>query len=429
MGKKKKILALCDHALSFSGVGTQAYHLFQGLLDTGEYQIRSFGAAVKHADYTTVSVPPLKANSKWSEGDFIIKPIDGFGNPDMLRQALVTERPDVLFLFTDPRFFLWVWEMEEEVHQICPIVYWHVWDNEPWPEYNRVLYDSTDLINCHSHLTYSMVNKRYPEKCNFVPHALPNEIFNPLSAEKIKDAKQQILTRDRVDHFVAIWVNRNAKRKRGNDVLESWKLFLDKLEAKHGHRKATLIMHTDPFDNQGSNLINVAEMLGIQNSVFYSKERVGFEQMELLYNISDCCINISLNEGFGLSTLEAMKCGTPIVALTTGGLTRQVIDHRDNSENGVALPVELRSLVGSQVVPYIYEDYVSNETTSNGLLKLFDMGADERKKLGLKAREYVNSEFNIDKTVSEWHRTMCDIIYRWNNDRNSVYEPWEIVTL
>jgi hypothetical protein len=26
--------------------------------------------------------------------------------------------------------------MEDEIHQICPITYWHVWDNDPYPAFN-----------------------------------------------------------------------------------------------------------------------------------------------------------------------------------------------------------------------------------------------------------------------------------------------------
>ena len=146
---KKKILMLSDHALSTSGVGCQSRYLIDGLVRTGKWSVRQFGAAVKHSNYDIVKVTD----------DFIIKPVDGFGTPEMLRQALAMERPDVLFLFTDPLFFTWVWEMEDEVHQICPIAYWHVWDNLPVPKFNQVLYDSTDLINCHSHATYSYVKE------------------------------------------------------------------------------------------------------------------------------------------------------------------------------------------------------------------------------------------------------------------------------
>lgn len=418
MQDKYKILLLSDHALSTSGVGIQSRYLVNGLIEKGKYTVRQFGAAIKHANYDTVVV----------NNDFIIKPIDGFGNRDLIRVALATEKPDVVLIFNDPRFFIWLWEMEEEIHQVCPISYWHVWDNQPWPEYNRVLYESTDLLNCHSYLTYSMVSEHFPEKTNFVPHGLPHDIFKPFDENRVAALRSQLIP-GREDHFVGLWINRNAKRKRPNDVVESWKLFLDMLEKKHGHRKATLLMHTDPSDNQGCNLLRTVESLGIVDNVIFSRERIGFDQIASLHNAADFCINISLNEGFGLGTLEAMQCGRPIVALKTGGLTRQVVDHRDNSENGVALPVELRSLVGSQGVPYIYEDYCTNQTTAEGILKLYEMGHEKRREIGRKAREYALSEFSLQKSIDDWDKTLTELIETWRADRRKIFKPWECNTL
>ena len=109
------------------------------------------------------------------------------------------------------------------------------------------------------------------------------------------------------------------------------------------------------------------------------------------------------------------------MAVKTGGLTRQVVDHRDDSENGVALPVELQTIVGSQSVPYIYEDYTSVETISDGFLKLYNMGPEKRKEVGLKARDYVLEEFAYEKTIDLWHETLSDTIEKWQQN----YVRWQ----
>jgi glycosyltransferase involved in cell wall biosynthesis len=413
--QKKKILVLSDHALSTSGVGTQTRHLLTGLIAKGSWTFRQFGAAMKHTDYNTIVV----------NEDLIIKPIDGFGNRDLIRITLATEKPDAILIFTDPRFFIWLFEMIDEVHQVCPVAWWHVWDNEPNPSFNDVLYESTDLINCHSDHTYNQIKDRFAGKVNYIPHALPPKIFFPISQNERDHYKRSILGSDRMDHFVGIWNNRNAKRKRPNDVLVAWKMFLDELEKKHGHRKASMIMHTDPLDMEGPNLYSVAEMLGITKNVFFSKERLEFEKINILYNISDFCINISYAEGFGLGTLESMHTGTPIIALKTGGLTRQVVDHRDGSENGFSLPVEMRTMVGSQQVPYIYEDYVSCETVSTKIMQMYELSPEQKKDLRLKVQRYAETQFNYQKTVDDWDRTLSDLIERWNRD----FKTWTIQTI
>ena len=419
MQKKKKILLLSDHLLSTSGVGCQSRYLAFGLVQTGRWTVRQFGAAIKHTDYNTVR----------PHEDILIKPIDGFGSPELLKTTLAMEKPDVVLLFTDPRFFVWFFEMEDEVHQVCPIAYWHVWDNDPFPVFNKPFYECVDLINCHSHKTYEMVSEKFPNKTNFIPHALPQDLFKPLSEAEKRGYKAQLLGEDRKDHFVGIWINRNAKRKRPNDTLESWKIFLDRLEKEKGHRNAVLIMHTDPLDQEGPNLYQTVELMNLSENVFFSVERLEFDKMNILHNISDFCINISLNEGFGLTTLESMQCGNPIIAQTTGGLTRQVVDHRDGSENGIALKTETRSLVGSQMVPYIYEDYVSSQTTAEAIFKLYDMGPEKRKELGQKARNYVLSEFNLSDVISRWDETLWDLTEKWDKNKSEVYKNFVTRTL
>ena len=407
--RKKKIVVLSDHALSTSGVGVQTRHLIEGLLKKDKYSFRQFGAALKHNDYRTVVV----------NDDFIIKPIDGFGDRETLRVTIASERPDAILIFTDPRFFIWLFEMEDEIHQMCPIVWWHVWDNEPYPKFNEPLYRATDLINCHSHHTYTQLKGRFPEKVNFIPHTVPDNIFRKLPENEVFNNKKNILGPGKEDHFVGIWVNRNAKRKRSSDVVHAWAMFLENLELKHGHRDATLIMHCDPYDHEGSNLVQVSEMFGVHNNIIFSSERLDFQQMNILYNVSDFCLNISFAEGFGLSTLEAMMTGTPIIAQTTGGLTRQVVDHRDNTENGFALKTEFRTLVGSQGVPYIYEDYVSTESTADAIMKMYSLSDEDRKSLSKKVLDYVDEEFKYQNMIDAWDKTLTQTIENWkeNYDR------------
>ena len=403
--EKLKILMLSDHALSTSGVGCQSRFLINGLIEKGCWTVRQFGAALKHSDYEVTTI---------SE-DFIIKPIDGFGDPDLIRTAIVTEKPDVILLFTDPRFFIWLWEHEDEIHQICPIAYWHVWDNLPRPEFNDVLYESTDLINCHSYPTYKICHEKFPDRTNFIPHALPQDIFFPIEKGEVKRLRETMFGKDKSGHFIPLWINRNAKRKRPSDVLWAWQIFVEKLEKETGKTDATLLMHTDPQDQEGPHLISVAEMLGISDRVIFSTERVPFEKMNILHNVSDCCVNISFAEGFGLSTLEAMQVGNPIIAAKTGGLTSQVVDHRDGTENGVALDIKLKALVGSQSVPYIYEDYCDVHDLADAFMKLYNEGPEGREALGQKARSYALSEFNIQNTIDLWHESLLSLVKKWKD--------------
>lgn len=407
--QKKTILMLCDHPLSTSGVGTQARWLINGLINTGKYSFRCFGGAVRHENYDLNVVNP----------DFIIKPTNGFGDRNLLRKTLAQLKPDALVLFTDPRFFVWVWEMSDEIRQVCPIAYWHLWDNPPWPEFNRPYYESTDLINCINYPTYEMVHERFPEKTNYIPHALPKDLYKPLPDEEVKTIKKTLLGSERMDHFIVGYVSRNARRKMPSDIVLSWKMFLDELQEKHGHKKATLVMHTDPLDPEGPNLFQVVDMLGVTENVVFSNRRVNFQEMNAIYNTFDTIVNRSSNEGFGLPTLEAAMCGKPIIAIKTGGLTRQVVDHTTGEMYGIGIDPETRSLVGNQNVPYIFEDLITHKTLAESFMKMYDLGPEERKKLGIKAMNHAHRDYDLDKVVNDWDSSLTNLMNNWKLNRTT----------
>jgi glycosyltransferase involved in cell wall biosynthesis len=397
--KKYKVITLSDHPLAPSGVGVQARFLIDGLIKTGQWSFRCLGGAMKHAKYDTVAVNP----------DFIVKPVDGFGSKELIRQLLITEQPDAIFLFTDPRQFIWLWEMEDEIHQVCPIVYWHVWDNDPYPAFNYPWYESTDLINCLSYKTFELVKPHFPEKTNYIPHTFPKGVYNALPEEQISQLKRQNFG-PKADWFKALWVNRNATRKMPNDVLFAWKTFLDDLQKKEGHRNAVLIMHTDPNDMEGPNLLAVSDMLGLNENVWFSNDRLQFEQMNVMHNIADVTVNVAKNEGFGLSTLISLQVGKPIIALKTGGETRQVEDYRNGYQYGVAIEPAKRSLVGSQMVPYIFEDFCTERQLADAFMEIYSWTPEKKAEFREKAAEYLEHEFKYENMVQQWHETMLKCV-------------------
>lgn len=413
---KKKILMIADHPLATSGVATQSRFLANGLIETGKYTFRVLGAAMKHENHQPVVPHP----------DLIIKPIDGFGDVNLIRQLLVTERPDALLLFTDPRFFSHIWQMEDEIHQICPIAYNTIWDNNSFdPDFNKYVYESCDLLHCINYPSYEFISEYRPDVTHYTPHAVPQELYKPLPKEQVLPFKQSLLGPARMDHFTVLYVSRNARRKRTPDILWAFRDFLNQLEAKHGHRKATMVMHTNPMDQEGTNLFAVIEKLGIKDNVIFSSAVVPFDKMALLYNACDTLVNVSSAEGFGLPLLEMKMCGKPIIALKTGGMTRQVENHLTGEEYGIALPVEVQSMVGNLQIPYICDDYNSIPSITNAYMRMFEMGPEKRHEIGLCAIEHTKTFYDIKDMISSWDRTLMDTIENWKERRSA----WKQTTL
>jgi len=399
MSKKIKILTLSDHPLSPSGVGTQTKYVMEALLKTGKFQVLSLGGAIKHHDYTPKLVDP------WKE-DWKIIPVDGYGTPEMIRSILRNEKPDILWMMTDPRFYEWLWQIENEIRPLIPIVYYHVWDNFPAPHFNRKFYESNDLIVAISKLTRDIVKEVAPDvPLKYIPHAVREDVFFPTLSEDRDKLREELLKQDK-DRFVAFWNNRNARRKQSGTLLWWWKEWLDKRDL---HQKAQLIMHTEPGDPHGQDLNQIVEQLGLVSNrqVLFSTQKVPLEQMGSFYTMADVTINISDAEGFGLATLESLSSGTPIIANMTGGLQEQVIG--PEGENGVAIFPSSKAVIGSQQVPYIYEDRISKESFHAALDKMYYLGEEGRQELGQQGHRHVRANYSFENFCQQWADTMLQV--------------------
>jgi hypothetical protein len=59
---------------------------------------------------------------------------------------MAIEKPDAIMMITDPRYFIWLFQMESEIRKQIPIVYLNIWDDLPAPLYNLPFYESCDML-------------------------------------------------------------------------------------------------------------------------------------------------------------------------------------------------------------------------------------------------------------------------------------------
>tara|TARA_Y100000593_G_scaffold15382_2_gene29923 strand:+ start:5954 stop:7213 length:1260 start_codon:yes stop_codon:yes gene_type:complete len=414
---KKKILTLSDHPFSPSGVGTQTKYVIEALLKTGEYQIISLGGAIKHQNYQ-----PIKTE-QWGE-DWIVHPVDGYGTPDLVRSVIRSEKIDMVWIMTDPRFWGWLWEIDDEIRSVCPIVYYHVWDNYPYPTYNKQHYLSNDAIATISKVTDDIVKTVAPSvESKYIPHAVNGDVFKPLPAEKIKEYKTRTLTpTGGADKFVFFWNNRNARRKQSGSLLFWYKDLLDRI----GKDKTCLIMHTDITDAHGQDLKKIIEELDMTNGeVMFSTTKAPAEELANMYNMADCVINVADAEGFGLATLEALSCETPIIATMTGGLQEQVTD--GESFFGIGIEPASKAIIGSQDIPWIYEDRLNGEDVVNAMQMMVEMPSEERLALAAAGRQHVLKNYNFEDFEKTWVSFIKEVMDKngsWEDRKN--YSTWTL---
>ena len=387
--KRKKILLLCDDIRMTSGISTMAREIVIGTAH--HYNWVNIGGAITHPDKGKRFDlnADTNINAGITDASVYLYPTDGYGSPELIRQMMELEKPDAIMIFTDPRYWIWLFQVENEIRKQVPIIYLNIWDDLPYPMYNKAYYESCDTLLAISKQTENL-NRAVlgPELADekvikYVPHGINEKIFFPINESHpeylaVQEFKKQLYEGKNYD-FNLLYNARNIRRKSVPDLMLAWKIFIDQLTEEQA-KKCVLTMHTHIVDDNGTDLNAVKDMLFGNNSkynIVFSTGKYPSNVMNLLYNSVDGCALISSNEGWGLSLTEAMMCGKPIIATVTGGMQDQMRFEDENGEwikfteefgsnhrgkykkHGVwAYPVfpSNLSLVGSVPTPYIFDD-------------------------------------------------------------------------
>ena len=454
MGKKKKrILLLSDDLRMHSGIATQSKEFVMGTMDKFEWV--QLAGAVKHPDEGKIidmnqTVNELLGYDGVDKKAYLkLYPISGYGNPQVLREIMEIEKPDAILHFTDPRFWIWLYQMEHEIRQNIPIMYYNIWDDIPDPLYNTNFYRSSDMLMSISKQTYG-INKRILSKygyedwqLNYVPHGITPKRFFKVS--KNNENFKQFETQFGLDKykFKILYLNRNIRRKSPGDVALAYKHMMDKLTPEQ-RKDCCFVFHAAPSDENGTDMRAVCKTLLPDYPVIftYDKANGGFndEQMNYLYNSCDVYINMASNEGFGLGSLEALTVGTPIIVNVTGGMQDQCGFKNEKGEYLTAEDyVELKSnhrgtytnhgewvkpifpnnisLCGSPMTPYIFDDRCSFEDAGESLLEWYKVGPEERERCGEVGRQWVLSD---DARMTSKHLSDSFV-----ENINTTFEKWK----
>ena len=417
---RKKILLLTDDIRVHSGVAQIGREVIMNTAH--KYNWIQIAGAIKHPDNGNIQDVSKNANEILGikDADIRLFPCDGYGDEKLVRMIMEREKPDAILLITDPRYFEWLFSIEDEIRSKIPITYLNIWDDLPAPMYNQDFYDSCDALFGISKQTKNINEMVLGDKVKgkiikYIPHGLDNHKFKvlPKSSKELHDFKQHFSPGKDIK-FTMLFNSRNIRRKCIPDTIMAWKLFLDTLSIEE-RNQCQMVMHTAPVDQNGTDLPAVIRFLfpGDDHNIVMSHQKLTADQMNLLYNMADGVILLSSAEGWGLSLTEAMLTSTPFIANVTGGMQDQMrfvdekgewytpnpnvpSNHRKTyTECGEwALPVfpTNLSLVGSPRTPYIYDDRCSFEDAALQIKALYDMGDKERKRIGKLGLEWALSE-------------------------------------
>jgi len=420
--ERKKIMLICDDIRVHSGVATVAREL---VLNTAQhFNWVNIAGAINHPEKGKrfdISAD-TNTNTGLTDASVFLYPVDGYGNPDLIRQLIAMEKPDAIMLITDPRYFEWLFQIENEIRKTMPIIYLNIWDDYPAPLYNKAFYESCDALLAISKQT-KLINelvlgeKAKKKVIEYVPHGLNHEMYYPIEKEdEVKELEQfkSNLFGGKEKDFVVFFNSRNIRRKQIPDTMLAFRIFLDTLP-KEKAEKCAMVMHTEIVSEHGTDLEAVRKILfpNYPEAVYFSTNRLDPKQLNQLYNIADAQILLTSNEGWGLSLTEAILAGTVIIANVTGGMQDQMkfedeygnwfiptpklpSNHTGRLRNHGcwAFPVypTNRSIQGSPKTPYIWDDRCTAEDAAARIAEVYALDKETRDGLGKTGRHWAINE-------------------------------------
>jgi glycosyltransferase involved in cell wall biosynthesis len=231
------------------------------------------------------------------------------------------------------------------------------------------------------------LGKKLDNVSDYIYHGVDTSIYKPFGNSKAEIRRKFAPKLVSEGDFLIVLVQKNAANKAYVEQLQGIKLFID----QNPNLNVKIYIHAFPMGQ--FRLFELVKSFGLEKNCAFAdpyrylhclyKEK----DLALFYNLADVCLNASA-EGFGLPTLEAMACGTPVIGLNWGA-----------SAELLEVTPELRVKIGEY------------KNISNGIRKPFPKPEDIAKKLALIAKKGSESyakkvsnyaeKFSWDKTAEQ----------------------------
>jgi len=204
-----------------------------------------------------------------------------------------------------------------------------------------------------------------PQKIIIVKSGTDTDIFRPLEIDKKSLLKSYAPALSRTDVPVVLFGGRLTAQKGLDTLLKAAEIY-----SQENERPITLIAGDGDLREQSEQL---AKQLHLDDIYFLGNQN--HQQMVKLYNIADVVVAPSRFEPFGLVALEALACGTPVIASNAEGFRQTV-----NEQVGCLIELDDYKALAEKVTTFI----------RNGF----------KEKVKYKSPAYVKRNFSWARTVS-----------------------------
>jgi phosphoheptose isomerase len=185
-----------------------------------------------------------------------------------------------------------------------------------------------------------------PSRISIIPCGFDAAELSPIS----KDLARVVLGLP-AEGPVLLHLGRMVPRKGIDNVIRA----LARLERAHGLRPRLLVVGGDASDEdpriaaEARRLTAIAEQEGVADRVTLAGRR-GREVLKYFYSAADIFLTTPWYEPFGITPVEAMACGTPVIGSNVGGIKFTVRD----SETGYLVPPDDPEALAERIA-HLYE--------------------------------------------------------------------------
>ena len=186
--------------------------------------------------------------------------------------------------------------------------------NEEMP---NIISSTSGIITVSEFSKEDIANEfNYPKDKIFVTPLAAEDIYRPLDKN---DAKKYLKNKYGIEDDFILYVGGFSPRKNILGLIEAFSLLIDKYSKP---LKLVIIgKHGISYEKYKKR----AEELNINSYVMFPGF-IPLEDMPVFYNASSAFVYPSFYEGFGLPPLEAMACGTPVIASSLTSVPEVVSD-------------------------------------------------------------------------------------------------------
>ena len=168
------------------------------------------------------------------------------------------------------------------------------------------------------------------------------------------------------EDFVLLQLGRMVQRKGVDNVIEA----LTKLKYTGARTRLIIVGGEEEVCGLGYNpeiarLKQLAKDLGVQHAVTFAG-RKGREELKYFYAAADIFITTPWYEPFGITPLEAMACGTPVIGADVGGIKYSVLD----GKTGLLVPPKDPRALAEKINELLLRRPVLEEMGRNGIKRV-----------------------------------------------------------